>query len=228
MKKYLFCWFLFFGLGVFAQEKKLIQFSGLILANDTSKGLVSFANIIRNDGRGTIADYQGYFSVVATENDTFNITAIGYKKQRVIIPSNLSEPKFTIALKLERDTVYIPMVYIYPWPGIEEFKEDFIKLKIPDDDLARAKKNLSGKAMQDVAAYIKMDGAANGKLYFQQEAAKLYYKGQLPPNQLLNPFAWAQFFQQVQNGQITFRNQKVDEDKQEETPSSQSEEEEEE
>jgi len=45
-----------------------------------------------------------------------------------------------------------------------------------------------------------MDGSMNFKNQMQQQYSKLYYAGQLPPNNLLNPIAWAKFIQAWQNG----------------------------
>ena len=45
-----------------------------------------------------------------------------------------------------------------------------------------------------------MDGRMNQAYAMKQERSKLYYAGQLPPNNLLNPIAWAEFIRAWQNG----------------------------
>ncbi len=89
---------------------------------------------------------------------------------------------------------------IYPWPSYDQFKRAFIALKVPDDDLERAKKNLALQEMKFRMERTPMDGQANQMLALQQETNKLYYAGQLPPNNLLNPLAWAKFIQAWKNG----------------------------
>ena len=39
----------------------------------------------------------------------------------------------------------------------------------------------------------------------QQETDKLYYAGQLPPNNLLNPIAWGKFIQAWKDGSLNIQ-----------------------
>ena len=71
---------------------------------------------------------------------------------------------------------------------------------IPDDDLERAKRNLAAAEMKERMYDMPMDGRLNQGYAIQQETSKLYYAGQLPPNNLLNPIAWAEFIKAWQNG----------------------------
>ena len=76
-----------------------------------------------------------------------------------------------------------------------------MNLKIPDDDLERAKKNLARAEMQVLYENMPMDGSMNFRNQMQAQQSKLYYAGgQLPPNNLLNPIAWAKFIEAWQNG----------------------------
>ncbi len=45
-----------------------------------------------------------------------------------------------------------------------------------------------------------MDGDENADYYMRQEAAEFYYDGQIPPMNIFNPFAWAQFIKAWKNG----------------------------
>jgi hypothetical protein len=48
--------------------------------------------------------------------------------------------------------------------------------------------------MRELARKTPMDAAQNYRAMLREITDKLYYKGQLsPPNNLLNPFAWAAF-----------------------------------
>jgi hypothetical protein len=91
---------------------------------------------------------------------------------------------------------------IYPWPTIEQFKEAFLQLRIPDDDLTRAKHNLSRSKMTTLAENMPMDGSMNFKFAMQQQQSRLYYAGQVPTSNWLNPIAWAKFIQAWQNGEF--------------------------
>jgi hypothetical protein len=181
-------------------EKPLIQFSGVIVEGDSLKP-VPFTNIIiRNSRRGTVSDYFGYFSFVAEENDVIEFSSIGYKKAVFTIPDSLRDNKYSLIQILRNDTLTLKETVIYAWPTKEQFKEAFLKLDIPDDDLERARKNLAREELKERYENIAMDGAANQKNYMQQQNSRLYYAGQLPPNNLLNPIAWSKFIKAWQNG----------------------------
>ena len=189
----------------------LVQFSGVVLGSDTRR-YASFVSIVNpKNYRGTVSDYQGYFSFVATPGDTFVFSAIGYKKQLVSLPVEAqNKDSYSKNIILERDTFELPLINIYPWPDVESFKRDFLTRNIPDDDLVTAKKNLKRESLIALGRNQAFDGAQNARLYYQRQAQQLYYQGQYAPNQLLNPLAWAQFFQMVKEGRISFKIDKDD------------------
>ena len=82
---------------------------------------------------------------------------------------------------------------------------------MPDDDLARAKRNLNDRTMQEIAATLPVDGSLTFKYQMQQQYSRLYSSGQLPKNNLLNPIAWAQFIQAWKNGEFKRKKDKYDE-----------------
>ena len=50
-----------------------------------------------------------------------------------------------------------------------------------------------------------MDGSMNYSNFMSSVHSKLYYAGgQLPPNNLLNPFAWAKFIQAWRDGNLEY------------------------
>ena len=76
----------------------------------------------------------------------------------------------------------------------------FLKLQLPEDDIARAEKNMTRADNKERMAGLGMDGSLNYMYAMQQYQSKLYYAGQLPPNNLLNPIAWAKFIKAWKNG----------------------------
>ncbi|HRH63216.1 MAG TPA: carboxypeptidase-like regulatory domain-containing protein [Bacteroidia bacterium] len=193
---------LFLGSFVFVQaqqNKKLIQFSGVVVNGDSLQP-IPFVNImIKNSYHGTVSDYYGYFSFVAQENDVIEFSALGYKKSSFTIPDSLEESRYSLIQMLNGDTILLNTAIIYPWPTKEQFKQAFINLELPNDDMARAQRNLEREAMRQRGESMSMDGAMNQKYYLQQRNSRLYYAGQLPPNNLLNPIAWAKFIQAWKN-----------------------------
>ena len=185
-----------------AQDKDLIQFSGIVVEADSLIPVPFTHIIIKNSNRGTIADYYGYFSFVAKKKDTVIFSGTGYKKARYIIPDTLSGNKYSLIQVLSFDTIVMKETVIYPWPSVEQFKKVFLSNNIPDDDLQRAKKNLAQEEMKEKFETMSMDGSMNYKAQMQQQSNRLYWAGQYPSNNLLNPIAWAQFIKAWREGKL--------------------------
>ncbi len=184
------------------RDKELVQFSGIVVRAD-SLIPVPFTNImIKNSTRGTISDYSGYFSFVAEKNDTVLFSAVGLKKAVFVIPDTITKNRYSLIQAMIIDTILLPVTSIYPWPTKEQFKEAFLNLKIPDDDMERARKNMAREQMKERIKNCNMDGSMNYTNYVNNKIDKLYYAGQIPPNNLLNPFAWAQFFKAWKEGKF--------------------------
>lgn len=189
----------------YAQDKDLIQFSGVIVESDSLRPVPFTKVLIKGSGRGTIADYSGYFSFVAQKKDTIIFSAIGYRRSQYIIPDTLSGNKYSLIQTLSIDTIMLQTAVIYPWPTPEQFKEVFLSSGVPDDDLERAKKNLAREEMKEKLETMPMDGSMNYKSSMQQYQSRLYWAGQYPPNNLLNPFAWAQFVKMWREGKLKIK-----------------------
>ncbi|MFM7218173.1 MAG: carboxypeptidase-like regulatory domain-containing protein [Bacteroidota bacterium] len=187
-----------------AQSKKndLVQFSGVIVSGDSLQSIPYASIMIRGTSRGTISDYYGFYSFVAKMNDTVEFAAIGYKRSYFVIPDTLTDHRCSLIQILKPDTILLKEVVIFPWPTKEQFKEAFIRLRAPYDDLTRAERNLDRRQLDYLASITPMDGSMNFKWQMQQQTSQLYYAGQLPPNNLLNPVAWAKFVQMWQNGEF--------------------------
>ena len=205
MRNWLFLIFLFCSLSGFSQvsDKKLVQFSGIIMNRD-SNTVVPYVTITNVTGRDQFfsANYKGYFSFVANEGDTLVFTAVGYKREGVVIPINLSDDKYTILMKMQQEVINLPMVRVYPWASTDEFKKEFMTLKFADDDLEIAKKNVSRESLSAMMASLPRDGAEMQSFNFQNNHNRLVNKNinQRLANPLLNPFAWGALIQQIMQG----------------------------
>jgi len=189
---------------IYAQEESdepvLIQLSGIVVTGDSLIPVPYTTVLIQNSRRGTICDHLGFFSLVVRENDVIVFTSIGYKASKMTIPDTLTGNRYSLIQLLMPDTIVLPEAVIYPWPTYEQFKQAFITLKIPDDDLERARKNLTIASARELYEGVPMDGSMNYRQYTQDHSYRLYYAGQFPPNQLLNPFAWAKFIEAWRKG----------------------------
>lgn len=189
-------------------KNRLVQFSGVVVEGDSLRPVPYASVIVKNTNRGTISDYFGYFSFVAQLMDTIEFTAIGYNSARYIIPDTLTTNNYSLIQVLRTDTVYLKETVVYPWPTKEQFKSAFLALQLPEDDLARAEKNMVRADMKERMIGMANDASLNYLNTMQQYQSKLYYAGQLPPNNLLNPIAWAKFIKAWKNGDFKNKNNK--------------------
>ena len=188
-------------LNVLSQSnKEFIQFSGVIVSEDSLQP-VPFCTIIDQETkRGTTSDYYGYFSFVAHKGDSIVFSSVGYKKNNFVIPDTLTSNKYSLIQVMYSDTIMLKAAVIYPWPSKEQFAKAFVEAEIPNDDYQRAMSNLSRSQLNERMEFTPMDGALNFKWQQQQIQSKLYYAGQYAPNSLLNPFAWAKFIEAWKRG----------------------------
>ena len=189
----------------FAQspDKKLVQFSGVVI-NPDSNSVVPYVTITNVSARNRVfvATYKGYFSFVVQEGDTLAFSAVGYKREGIVIPSNVSDNRYTVMMKLKQEVINLPAVRVYPWASIDDFKKEFLTMKLADDDLEIAKKNVSGEKLLAMAASLPRDGQEMQGYNFQNNHNNLINKNinQKLANPLLNPFAWGALIQQITRG----------------------------
>jgi hypothetical protein len=184
----------------------LVQFSGVVVTADSLRP-VPFANIaVTATGRGTTSDYWGFFSIVVRKNDLISFSAVGYKTGLFRIPDSLTENRYSLIQVMSSDTLMLTETVIYPWPTKEEFRRAFLTLRIPDDDIEIAKRNLAYMEMREIYGrnydpekYGFTPGQSYNN-YMDVRADKLYYNGQTMPNNLLNPIAWSKFIKAWKRG----------------------------
>jgi len=181
-------------------KRELVQFSGVVVEGDSLRPVPYTSIIVKRSSRGTVSDYFGYFSFVAQEQDTIEFSAIGFNNAVFVIPDTLTNNKYSLIQVMRSDTIHLKETVIYAWPTKEQFKAAFLKLNLPEDDLVRAGKNMARADVKERMMGMAMDASMNYKYTQQQYQSKLYYAGQLPPNNLLNPIAWAKFIKAWQNG----------------------------
>lgn len=199
-----FFFILSFSIQVKAQEKerKIVQFTGIITDIDSQRPVpyVSIMNISYQKQFFT-ANHQGFFSFVAHEGDTIQLSSIGYRNAQVIIPKT-SEDKYTALIKMTPDVVSLPAVHLLPWASVEEFNIAFMNLNVASDDLMLAKENLSRQSLLQMSRTVPMNADEMQSFNSNQSHINLTNKNinQRANNPLLNPFAWGQFINQIRQG----------------------------
>lgn len=182
------------------EKRKVVQFSGLVVTGDSLQP-VPFTNIwVKNTRRGTITDFQGFFSIAVRELDTLRFTAVGFKEINYVVPDTLSSQRYSAIQLMTRDTINLPETVIYPWPTREQFRYAFLNTEIPDDDYDRAMRNLEREEMRERLEKMPLDGYSAYRNMNNQHTQRLYYAGQRPPMRIFDPFAWAKFLKAWKDG----------------------------
>lgn len=214
MKRLLILFTLFIAYtNCFSQNERdadLIQFTGTILSAD-SLYYIPFASVsVINKPYGTLSNLQGYFSLVARKGDTIAFSHVEFKTAYYIVPDTLKSYKYSILQFMTQDTFYMPGVVVMPMPNRATFDQAFISKDIPNDDMARAYFNMELQALKERSASMENDASeAYGALVYKQMQQSYYSGGQIAPMNIMNPFAWAAFFQAWQNGDYKKKQKKL-------------------
>ena len=181
-------------------KDSVIQFYGVVMTADSLQALPSVSVSVKGRNQGTITSGQGVFSIPLLKGDVIEFTCVGFKPKTVTIPTNIEGNQYSIIQLMVTDTVYLAATIIKPRPSREQFERDFVNTKFPDDELETARKNNSEESRRILLATLPRDGREAANNYLSKQAAKNYYSGQIPPQNIFNPFAWAEFIKAWKRG----------------------------
>lgn len=181
---------------------RMLQLSGVVVSEQDLTPMPYITVYDKSIGRGVIADYYGYFSMVSFPGDTLFFSYYGYKTSTYIVPDSLKENRYSVIHMLQQDTINLPEVTVYPWPSKEDFAKFFVEMQPYDDAIRRAQRELSGESLAFVAARLDADASLASGLLANQRNTKLYTNGQLPVNNLLNPYSWAKLVKDWKEGKL--------------------------
>ena len=182
---------------------KYIQLSGVAINEEDLNPLPYTTIYDKTQKRGVISDYYGFFSLVTFPGDTLLFSGYSFKTSTYIVPDSLKENRYSIIHMLQKDTVNIPEVTVYPWPSREDFARAFVEMEPYDDAMRRAQRELSGESLAFVAARLENDASLAAGYAQNQYYTKIYTNGQLPANNLFNPYSWAKLIKDWREGKLT-------------------------
>jgi len=188
---------------VFGQRNKdVVQFSGIIQDVTTGQPIPFVTIYVDKVFRGTISNLDGFFSFVGEKGDSIVIRSVGYKQEKLQIPSSLKGDSYHVMYALEADTILLDEVVIYPWPSKQQFRQAFINLEVPDDLQELAEQTFARATLEEFSLLTDYDGNENFDQFVKNYVGEIYYAGQSAPIQLMNPFAWAQFIKAIKQGKF--------------------------
>jgi len=189
----------------FSQEI-LVQWTGVVRNEQLEP--IPFAHIIvKKDFRGTVSDPHGMFTIITYPRDTLFVSCVGYKTRKIAVPNiSYDDSKHYIKdIYMEEDVIALSEVVIFPWKTYKEFKDAFMALELPEDDLQRAYRNIA--VMQEQIYNAIASRSASPTANFRDVMASrtnrmMTYGHMYPTYSITNPIAWAQFFQALRNGEF--------------------------
>lgn len=175
-------------------NKKVIQFTGVVFGADSTSVVPGTHVYIPKSGRGTTTNPYGFFSLPVLEGDSVIFSAVGFKRAYFIIPKHDKESSLRVIIALQDDIQFLEEVEIRPYPTESMFKEALITMELPDQkEYANIYQWLNAQYMSEAYLDIPASPNANHQYYMQMQRQAYINRYSPPQNQLLNPFAWANF-----------------------------------
>jgi hypothetical protein len=193
---------------VHAQFDKLkdsvVQLYGVIMTADSLKGIPMVSVVVKGRNQGTYSSDQGVFSIVVLKGDVIEFSSVGYKTYTLSVPDTFRGNQYSVVQLMVTDAKYLPATVIRARPTREQFERDFVNTRVPEDDLEIARQNNDAAKRRVLSRSLPANAGEAAATYLRQNAARYYYQGQAPPQNIFNPVAWADFINAWKRGD--FRN----------------------
>jgi CarboxypepD_reg-like domain len=178
----------------------VVQLFGIVMTSDSLIGIPAVSITIKGQNRGTMTNNQGVFSIVVMKGDVIDFTHVSYKPKEITIPRTLEGNQYSVVQLMVADTIYLPATIIRPRPTPQQFARDFVNSKVNDDDIEIARKNTDAAKRRVLMRTVPGDGAEATQIQFRNLANRASYNGQVPPMNIFNPAAWAEFIEAWKRG----------------------------
>ncbi len=189
-----------FTTAAIAQQRDIIQINGVTMTADSLRAVPYVTVVVKNQNRGVMSGDMGVFSIVVYKGDTLQFNTVGFRSKEFVIPKNIEGEYFSMIQLMVQDTFYLPETIIRAYPAREAFDYAFRNWRVPDDQYEIARKNTDALTLRAIAMTLPRDGGENQAIYQGQLAKDAVYYGQVKPITVLNPLAWAEFFEAWKRG----------------------------
>lgn len=182
-------------------DNDIINFNGVIIDGDSITSLPYTHVIVKSSRTGTVADYYGFFSILAHKGDTILFSRIGYIRDQYIIPDTLVGQNYSAIHLMYKETFALEEVKIYPWPSFEEFKESFTTFS-QNEHLKSMHANLDKATLTELSGDIAIEGSTIFKREENFRHTMIYGTSGYPAYGIFNPFAWHKFVKDWKSGAL--------------------------
>ena len=176
-----------------ADSNLIVQLSGVAVDNETFDP-IPYANIsVINSSRGTYTDENGFFSIAVRKKNRLKFSAVGYKEKFLLLPDTLGINRYDLLIFAVKDTITLQEAVVRPWPSREHFRIEFLEMDVSNEMQERALENLAIETLERLKYEVPIDANESADFYLRQQAADFYFYGQIPPQRIFDPMAWAEF-----------------------------------
>jgi hypothetical protein len=179
--------------GGFAQQPATVQITGSLLDKESLEPLPFATVLVKGSFHGTITSSQGLFTLLAHPTDTVQFSMVGYKTSELVIPAGMTESRYAMLELMEKSTVVLKELKVYPWPSASQFHSAFLGVTLPPTE-----QDKTNKMQKELEATMR-NSYESEKYYDEQLRNRQIYQltGQIPPNHFLDPVRWRDFIEEL-------------------------------
>jgi hypothetical protein len=189
-----------------AARDSVVQLFGVIMTADSLDGIPAVSVMVKGTNRGTMSNRDGVFSIAVLKGDEIEFTHVSFKTTITKIPRNLEGTQYSIVQLMVRDTMYLPVAIIRPRPTKEQFARDFVNMKVAEDEMEILRKANTPEMQSAAMRRTPYDGREITNRQLNQVYQRARYQGQVPPMNIFNPAAWAEFIDSWKRGDFRRKN----------------------
>ncbi|SMG22964.1 CarboxypepD_reg-like domain-containing protein [Marivirga sericea] len=131
-------------------QKSEITLSGIISCDNSLNEPLSAVHVFnKNTKKGTLTDKNGEFSISMKKQDTIIFSTVQHVEKIYTIEKGKSFDNKHIEITLEEDTVWLEAVTVMGFKRLEDFKQQILQMKLPDDDVSLALPTVDKYAKQN-------------------------------------------------------------------------------
>ncbi|HEY4652071.1 MAG TPA: carboxypeptidase-like regulatory domain-containing protein [Pontibacter sp.] len=179
--------------------RRVVQLSGFVTVGDSLYGVGSVSVYVPNTNRGVQTNRYGFFSLPVLTGDTVVFSALGYKRETLVIPKTYSSDSYSIIMQMQEAAIELAEVKVIPWATERDFKEAVLALKLPDEGRSAASRNLDPQRLRELFTVVPMDGNANSKVFNQHQQIQQQNRYLIPT---ISPFAVLKLLDMLKNGEF--------------------------
>jgi hypothetical protein len=179
--------------GGFAQQPATVQITGSLLDKESLEPLPFATVLVKGSFHGTITSSQGLFTLLAHPTDTVQFSMVGYKTSELVIPAGMTESRYAMLELMEKSTVVLKELKVYPWPSASQFHSAFLGVTLPPTE-----QDKTNKMQKELEATMR-NSYESEKYYDEQLKNRQIYQltGQIPPNHFLDQVRWLDFIEEL-------------------------------